>query len=455
MNTQGEMDRIITDWLDDRVVEPPLEGLREALDRTQATPQDRRRFLRWPDASTQPGQGRTRRMLSTTGAITAIAIAAIALNLNTTPADPPALGSGDTHVVAVDGSGDFDSVGAAIEVAAAGDTVAIRPGTYTVGAVIDKDIRLVGDGDRAAIVLVGSEDPLAAPAGNLCGDPDARPVGCSLVIREASPEISGLTFQGDSAGIEIIGGSPVLQYLSFDRVGPPYTSYVERSGSPIAITGGSTADIVMSEFDASGSLYVTEGSEPTIEGNDLRNGPALLLGEAGPATRISSNHFMDTEHDAIVLLEAAPVLIEGNTFERTDATAVAFSVAGGEGPTIRGNRFVDIPGQALVIPRGTSAVIEGNEFSGNGTSIALASSEVEVTDNIVRGGKTGIAAVMGASPRIIGNVIDVDGRGITVDARSAPIIEGNTVCGEISSIYVAPGATLTLGENRVCDVPEG
>ena len=43
------------------------------------------------------------------------------------------------------------AVGAAIEVAAAGDTVAIRPGTYTVGAVIDKAAfdKITGYIDRA------------------------------------------------------------------------------------------------------------------------------------------------------------------------------------------------------------------------------------------------------------------------------------------------------------------
>ena len=48
MNTQSELDRIIHDWLDDRVVEPRPSGLDAVLDRLTTTPQHRRRWLeRW------------------------------------------------------------------------------------------------------------------------------------------------------------------------------------------------------------------------------------------------------------------------------------------------------------------------------------------------------------------------------------------------------------------------
>ena len=45
MSTQHEMNQVISDWLEERVVEPRLTSLYEAIDQTSSTPQARRHVL--------------------------------------------------------------------------------------------------------------------------------------------------------------------------------------------------------------------------------------------------------------------------------------------------------------------------------------------------------------------------------------------------------------------------
>jgi len=49
--------------------------------------------------------------------------------------------------------GDYPTISEAIAAARPGDRIIVRPGTYTEGLVIDKPLEIIGDGDRAEIVV--------------------------------------------------------------------------------------------------------------------------------------------------------------------------------------------------------------------------------------------------------------------------------------------------------------
>ena len=89
-----------------------------------------------------------------------------------------------TWVVAKDGTGDFGQVQLAIDVARAGDTIEVGPGTY-VGALDlrNRPISIVGrDGSAATVIDGGGAD-------------------VALTITGADVSISGITFVNDGAGI--------------------------------------------------------------------------------------------------------------------------------------------------------------------------------------------------------------------------------------------------------------
>ena len=169
MNTNNELDRIVQGFLEDRVAAPPRpDALHDALERTSVTPQARRRFLGWwldrdegagrrtTEHDPPPNTNRRNRlMLSATGITAALAILAISVNVfDSDPVAPPAAVTDADHVVAADGSGDFETIQAAVDAAVAGDTIAIQPGTYTEAVLVDRDLTISGDpGDPAAVWL--------------------------------------------------------------------------------------------------------------------------------------------------------------------------------------------------------------------------------------------------------------------------------------------------------------
>jgi hypothetical protein len=63
-------------------------------------------------------------------------------------------------IVAQDGSGTCATITEAGAAANDGDTMMVRPGTYTEAVEIDRDINVRGDGDVAAIILVAPEGAL-------------------------------------------------------------------------------------------------------------------------------------------------------------------------------------------------------------------------------------------------------------------------------------------------------
>ena len=88
-------------------------------------------------------------MLSATGIVGAIVVLVLGAVL-VLPADRasapvgPAAGTASIYVVAQDGSGDFVTITEAVDAAADGDTIMVKPGVYIEAVTIAKDITRVG-----------------------------------------------------------------------------------------------------------------------------------------------------------------------------------------------------------------------------------------------------------------------------------------------------------------------
>lgn len=71
---------------------------------------------------------------------------------NTAPSPP----TNKQYVVSLDGPSDFRSVQQAIDAAALGDTIVLKPGVYRETLVLNKSLTLIGDGSRDDIVIESS-----------------------------------------------------------------------------------------------------------------------------------------------------------------------------------------------------------------------------------------------------------------------------------------------------------
>jgi nitrous oxidase accessory protein NosD len=99
-----------------------------------------------------------------------------------------------THTVCAKGCSS-STIQGAIGLAAAGDTIDVRPGTYAENVVVDRSLTLRGHGD-ASVILPAVSGPTCADGSSLC------PGASTLVLVQADDvTITGLRLQGDNPAL--------------------------------------------------------------------------------------------------------------------------------------------------------------------------------------------------------------------------------------------------------------
>jgi parallel beta-helix repeat protein len=448
-----EMENEVGTWLNatDLELNGSDEGLKKLLEAFPATPQTRRRFLgRWLDRGGGARRGsadrdhppstnrRQRLMFSATSATAALAILAVALNVADTEPDRPNQG-GPTHVVAVDGSGDFTTIQAAVDAAEPGATIRIAPGTYEEAVRVTTDLTIVGGGDQPADVVV--RIPADHPTETL--DDVGRRLRAAFWFEDVSAEISNLTITGPGSNVSALavnGGDltahDIVEDLDAYRGYPYGFLYVGGDAS------GEIFDNVSKAFvwlDGTSSMTVRDNvihnvirsdgeSTPRIQGNDI--GGVWVRSEAQPTVEDNRIDFANNggadggfSSCGVDLDQAARPIIAGNDISNASIGVCAYA--------------------------STAADIRDNSFDGNGIAIALAAAESSVTGNDIRGDGAGLTLSGVAAPIISGNDIEVAGMAIVVRGGS-PVIEGNAVCGGEGNIEVIEAATPSIGDNETC-----
>jgi nitrous oxidase accessory protein NosD len=363
---------------------------------------------------------------------------------------------GSAIIVAQDGSGTVTTITDAIAIAQDGDTVLVKPGTYLESIAITADITLRGDGDPGAVVLEFADD---GPTAVLDADPEF-PVAYGVLLDHSDARVENLTVRGriDAEGeiwvgaVVIDGGSPVIERIDVILDDEPYPDYAWLARSAFQITGGSTAVIRSSSWDgftrilglASSPTFedntVTAqrisiwagGHRPTIRGNTLVDGAAIVFADPGVSAIVEDND------------------IDGRIFGPAgDDTIIRDNRIRGGGEPADGR-----PGSAIGITGPGTAIVEGNAIDDSPYGIDISGGAgPHVSGNTIRGSSfIAVTVDSGTAPTIDGNVIEDNAIGIDVrGVATTPVITGNAFCGNETDLKVPDGSTLSLEGNTVCE----
>lgn len=280
-----------------------------------------------------------------------------------------AAATGVTHVVLPD-----QSIQAAVNAAASGDTILVAPGTYTEDVVISKPLTLLSSGGAAATIIDGRNGQLGAIT--------------------VTPGVNGVVIGDAAQGFTVLGnnGNGSVEYAAI---------YLQGAHDDVTIRGnivearGDAA--LMSEFSAVVTNVVVDGntfSGQTFEGgrpggegfgtqfDNGNNVPRQLVTLGGNGQNTTAVTFTNNtvsgaagglnglnqpQGNTLVTIDAANSLIEGNTFTGfTNRFATALR-AREDNTDIRGNTFdASVNGSvntaAVFIDTPTPGVYESNIF---------------------------------------------------------------------------------------------
>jgi RNA polymerase sigma-70 factor (ECF subfamily) len=300
-------------------------------------------------------------------------------------------------VVSPDGWGDARSIAEALDLAADGDIILVRPGRYHETPVVRKHVAIVGDGD-ARDVVVDFRD--GAPT-HWCGTGIPRncpaiPVGFTLEGVEA--RISNLTLRGPEHGVGIFtrGGSPTITHVStdFDQrwagVGHNHHFLYMKDA-----TSGRLSDCTSRAHVQIGGSWLGRpsiGASPIIEHNDL--GGALVIVGAGSRPLVRENALVVRQRTraCLSISAGAQPTIEHNVLSWFDGAAV--SIRDAARPTVKDNVIRDSQTGIRVFERGGGS-LEGSEIEARTTAVAVHGADPFLSGNVLRGNGTAPLVVSG------------------------------------------------------------
>ncbi len=184
------------------------------------------------------------------------------------------------------GFANYKTIGEAVVAASDGDTVYLKPGTYSESFTLNKSLKLM---------------PLTGEEGDIILNGDGKNVGITITADGCSVE--GLTIQNfKAAGIKILSTGNIIQNNIFEKDNP---AVLVQDSNKNAISGNHMKDCL-------GGVALVEGSsENTVASNDINGGTLSIILRDGGANRIISNNATDASM-GIWLMNSSNIEMSGN-----------------------------------------------------------------------------------------------------------------------------------------------
>ncbi|MFO1539548.1 MAG: right-handed parallel beta-helix repeat-containing protein [Chloroflexota bacterium] len=356
----------------------------------------------------------------------------------------------------------YAEVDAAVADADDGDRILVRPGHYVVPVVVDRAVRIEGDGPPEEILLapVGGECVGFAASGALIRGLTIRPAlggndgtfHSAVAVHDVAVAVVGCSLSSHLGATAWVGGASA-------RVTFHDCSFPEGTQNALFVTQGARVEMQLCRVTAHGFPLTARGpravlrmDECTVEGNlgagvaaldgalvQLRHvdlldnaGDGIQLGGAAPASSVQDCSIVGNDGAGIQIRGGQGVRIERNRIERNVAGII---VADGGAPmlaenTLTENATVGIgASDELTHPRAVGNTIRGERASGivvrNGAGGTFEQNEV------IGGAQTGVrVSGEGTRPTFRGNLVHGGpGVGVAVSGGAGGTFEGNDLRG--------------------------
>jgi nitrous oxidase accessory protein NosD len=378
------------------------------------------------------------------------------------------------RVVVAPTGGDFTSLTAAIDAAKAGARIFVRPGTYSSSFTIDKDLTIIGDGERASVVLesdmvavavvdcnvvlenltiVGRKggNPILTAFGSLQSMKKAmrwvgKAFGVGVTDRAATAALEALAeSDGLSVAVTVIKGALRLRGCDIDPQGA--AGIVVSGEGHVHAEDCKVHHATVGVFAAPTSSVIVERSEVS----ECRIGIAV---GAGSQATVRASMVRDTEKEGIYVNPGADVLLEKNELSGTKGAAI--HVVESTRVVVRGNHIHHCQGAAIRVLSSGGGTFEDNDIEENETVgfWVRAGADLAVRKNRIRGSGTyGIAVdPKGRGTFEDNDIVETKGVGLWVGAGAEPIVRSNRIRGGMmSGIVVSPNGRGTFEKNQIVE----
>ena len=295
-------------------------------------------------------------------------------------------GAGDSSAILVarDGSGQYESLQAAVEGAQPGATIRVGPGEYDGRLVLEKPLRIVGDSRQNPVIRARTGPALLSTASgavveNLRLVLDAQIKSAAVYVEGGDLTLAGCTVSSRGlAAVEVARGEPTVRNCV---IGPSRRSGIFIYGG----AGGSFEDLRIRDCGGSG-MAVSEEADPTVrrvtitrcekggvnvysggrgqfeELEAVRCAVAGFISSTGADPTVGRSRFHEGPDDGILVADGG-----GGTFGRNEVHGNSGSgivLADGSAARVTHNQVADNGEKALWIQEGAGGVVENNTTGG-------------------------------------------------------------------------------------------
>lgn len=190
---------------------------------------------------------------------------------------PPHVTSQASGILVVDqhGTATFRMIGDAISAALPGQTIHIRPGTYTENLSINKSLALIGEGDRNEVIIDVPEQAVVRAAGairfsnlTIRGTPTSKPLYKGLVLASTDLSNKDEVFIIEDCVLRSAPRNGIIAELGNVRIAGCVVTGCP--GNAVIVGPSSTVRVSGSELDAEADgVYVAPRAHADIQGGRI------------------------------------------------------------------------------------------------------------------------------------------------------------------------------------------